>query len=633
MMTASPASLTYRVDGSSPDGGEAQPHAPHALLGSRQEDTVIWGRKWLERFGFRVSTAGTLDEAAVLLENDPPEVMVVDGSLRGPDAAPAWTAVRKLPGGADLPVLAICPNDKEARRAVAEGSTDVVSRPIEWQVLSRRAARLVEAHRTSRELAATRAELEGLRAKAGSDSTHDQAQPLDGLTGLPQRKAFEQVLDGALGGSRTGFTLAVLFLDLDRFKLINGTYGRLGGSQVLVQVGERLRACLRKRELLGPRRAGMATAAVARLAGDAFGMMVSPAGSREDVAPIAQAVLDAFTQPFLVDEAEVYVSASVGIAIAPADGTTAEELLQRAELAMADAGRRGGGAFRFYSRGLSDARQRSLKIDRLLRRTLERNELSVHYQPIIDSRSQRIVGAEALLRWQSPELGNVPPMEFIPVAEETGFMVEIGRWVLQTSCRALREWDEERLPHIRMATNVSLCQLTRGNLPQLVDEVLAETGVEPTRLELELSERGALRSDPEILRQLQALRRRGVRVSVDDFGTGDSAIAYLKRFPLDTLKVDQSFVAGALTDPDDAAITSAMIAMAHRLRLRVVAEGVEQQQQVDLLNRLECEEVQGFFFSPPVPAPAFRELLSANAKPARKSPAVWPELGTQEVTR
>jgi diguanylate cyclase (GGDEF)-like protein len=631
MMTASPASTAHRIDGSTSEGGEAR--APLALLASRQDDTVAWGRKWLERFGFRVSVAGSLDEAGAQLESDPPDVVVVDGSLRGADAAPAWTALRKLPGGAEVPVLAICANDKEARKAVSEGSTDVVSRPIEWQVLSRRAARLVDAYRTWRELQATRSELEGLRMRDRSESQGEHTIPLDALTGLPQRKAFEQVLESALAGSRNGFSLAVLFLDLDRFKLINGTYGRLGGSQVLVQVGERLRGCLRKRELLGPRRAGMATAAVARLGGDAFGMMVSPAGSREDVSPIAQAVLDALSDPFLVDEAEVYVSASLGIAIAPADGTTSEELLQRAELAMADAGRRGGGAFRFYSRGLSDARQRSLKIDRLLRRTLERNELSLHYQPIIDSRSHRIVGAEALLRWQSPELGNVPPMEFIPVAEETGFMVEIGRWVLLTACRQLRAWDDLRLPPIRMATNVSLCQITRVNLPQLVEEVLSETGVEPPRLELELSERGALRSDPEILRQLQALRRRGVRVSVDDFGTGDSAIAYLKRFPLDTLKVDQSFIAGALSDPDDAAITSAMIAMAHRLRLRVVAEGVERQQQVDMLNQLECEEIQGFFFSPPVPANAFRDMLAANAKPPRTSPAIWPELGNNGVSR
>ena len=203
----------------------------------------------------------------------------------------------------------------------------------------------------------------------------------------------------------------------------------------------------------------------------------------------------------------------------------------------------------------------------------------------------------------------MPPTEFIPVAEETGFMVDIGKWVLRMACRQLKAWLDEGLPRIRMATNVSLCQLTRGNLPELVDQALAEAGLDPSLLELELSERGVLRSDPETLRQLQAVRRRGVRVSVDDFGTGDSAIAYLKRFPLDTLKVDQSFVAGALTNQDDAAITSAMIAMAHHLRLRVVAEGVEGQKQFDLLDQMDCEEVQGFFFSPPVPAGEFRELL------------------------
>jgi EAL domain-containing protein (putative c-di-GMP-specific phosphodiesterase class I) len=270
-------------------------------------------------------------------------------------------------------------------------------------------------------------------------------------------------------------------------------------------------------------------------------------------------------------------------------------------------------------------------MDRLLRRTLERNELSLHYQPIVEARSRRIVGAEALLRWSSPELGEVPPVEFIPVAEETGFMVEIGRWVLLTACRQVRSWEAQGLPEIRIAVNVSLCQLTRGNVPQVAEEALFETGLDPRRLELELSERGALRSDPEILRQLQALRRRGIRVSVDDFGTGDSAIAYLKRFPLDTLKVDQSFIAGALSDPDDAAITSAMIAMAHRLRLRVVAEGVEDQRQVDMLNALECEEIQGFFFSKPLPAEAFRELLAAQ-RGARVTPP-WSDGERHEASR
>jgi diguanylate cyclase (GGDEF)-like protein len=607
-LTQAAAGAASRSTSSSFAGWETQ--APLAVLASRHAETLAWGQKWLERFGFKVAVARSLDEAEGFLRNGAPEIVIVDGSLRGPESAGAWAALRQLPGGQELPLLVICGSDAEARSALVEGSTDVVRKPLEWQLLSQRATRLVQAHRTASELAWARRELKNLGSNSAADTHGDPSSHLDGLTGLPQRRSFERVLESALSASQRGHSqLAVVFLDLDRFKLINGTYGRLGGSQVLVQVADRLRGCLRKRELLGPRRVGVATAAIARVGGDAFSLMVSPVGGRDEVAPIAQAVLDALSRPCAVSDDEVYVSASLGLAVAPADGATAEELLQRAELAMAEAGRRGGGAFRFYSRGLSDARERALKMDRLLRRTLEREELSLHYQPIVEARSRRIVGAEALLRWHSPELGDVPPTEFIPVAEETGFMVDIGKWVLRMACRQLKSWLDEGFPRMRMATNVSLCQLTRGNLPQLVDEALAEAGLEPSLLELELSERGVLRSDPETLRQLQTLRKRGVRVSVDDFGTGDSAIAYLKRFPLDTLKVDQSFVSGALTNPDDAAITSAMIAMAHRLRLRVVAEGVEGQRQFDLLEQMECEEVQGFFFSPPLPAEEFRQLL------------------------
>ena len=426
----------------------------------------------------------------------------------------------------------------------------------------------------------------------------------------------------------------MLFLDLDRFKkLINGTYGRLGGSQVLVQV-ERAAAraacasasCWVRGGPAWPRRGGP-------LGGDASGMMVSPAGSREDVSPIAQAVLDALSDPFLVDEAEVYVSASLGIAIAPADGTTSEELLQRAELAMADAGRRGGGAFRFYSRGLSDARQRSLKIDRLLRRTLERNELS-------STTSRSSTAQPPHRRRRGPAA-----LAVAGAGQRASHGVHPGRGRdgLHGGDRPLgpadrvppaRAWDDLRLPPIRMATNVSLCQITRGNLPQLVEEVLSETGVEPRGWSWSCPSAARSAPTPRSWRQLQALRRRGVRVSVDDFGTGDSAIAYPKRFPLDTLKVDQSFIAGALSDPDDAAITSAMIAMAHRLRLRVVAEGVERQQQVDMLNQLECEEIQGFFFSAAGTGPTRSATCSPRTRsrlaPARPSGR---SLGNNGVSR
>jgi diguanylate cyclase (GGDEF)-like protein len=609
-----PEALAIRAStpAETPSLGRWDGNAPLAVLASGQPEVLTSGKKWLERYGFKVAVASTLLQAAALLENASAELAVADSSLRGPEGLGAWAALRAMPGGTERLLLALCATDVETRSALLDGATDVVRKPLDWQLLSQRAVRLVQGQRTARELAGTRRELELLR-RPGTDAQGDPSASLDGLTGLPQRRAFERMLEGALAGSlRTGTPLAVVFLDLDRFKLTNGTYGRLGGSQVLVQVADRLRGCLRKRELLGPRRVGVATAAIARVGGDAFSLMVSPVGGRDDVAPIAQAVLDALSRPCAVGNDEVYVSASLGIAVAPEDGKTAEELLQRAEMAMAEAGRRGGGAYRFYSRSLVDARERALKMDRLLRRTLDREELSLLYQPIVQVRTRQIAGVEVLLRWTSPELGMVPPTEFIPAAEETGFMVDIGKWTLRSACRQLKAWVAEGLPRIRVATNVSLCQLVRGNLPQIVDEALAEAGLDPSLLELELSERGVLRSDPDILRQLHALRRRGVRISVDDFGTGDSAIAYLKRFPLDTLKVDQSFVAGALTNPDDAAITSAMIAMAHRLRLRVVAEGVERQEQFDLLEQMECEEVQGYFFAPPVPAEKFRSLLARS---------------------
>lgn len=584
---------------------------PVALLASAHADTLYWGRRWLERLGFQVSVATRHADVAERLRTAGVEIAIVDASLGSHEGLGPWAALRRVPGSADLPVLALCASDRESRRALLEGSTDVVRKPLEWPLLSQRAARMVQARRTRDELARTRSQLLGLQSSR-ADAGEGASGTLDPLTGLPQGRSFERTLDAVLSGNvRTGSEMAVLFMDIDRFKLVNETYGRRGGSQVLVQVAERLKACLRQRDLAGSR-PGLVTAAIGRLGGDAFSMMITPVGGRDDVAQIAARVLDALSGPFMLADTEVYLSASIGVALAPTDGTCTEELLQHAELAMAESRRRGGGVVRFYGRALSDARERSLKIDRLLRRTLERNELSLHYQPLIDARSQRIVGAEALLRWQHPELGNVPPMEFIPFAEETGFMVEIGRWVLSTACQQLRAWIDEGLPVIRMAINVSLCQLVRGNLPQVVDQALAEARLDASLLELELSERGALRSDPEILRQLQALRSRGVRISVDDFGTGDSAIAYLKRYPLDTLKVDQSFVKGSASDSDDAAITSAMVAVAHRLRLRVVAEGVETSEQLKLLRELGCEEVQGFLFAPAAPASAFRELLGRD---------------------
>jgi diguanylate cyclase (GGDEF)-like protein len=590
-----------------------EPEAPLAIVACRHVGTLSLAREWLVRTGFRVAAADSVEAATRLLGTAPPALALVDAALRTAQGASAWTAIRQAPGGGELPLLALCSSDREARLAILEGSTDVMRKPLDWPILSQRALRLASAHRVAQELAQMRSAREREAEARGEPRPGEAAGSLDPLTGLPNRKAYEQVLDDTLGANaRSGAALAVMVLDLDRFKLVNESYGRRRGSQILIEVAERLKGSLRGRELVGRRRVGLTTGAIARLGGDAFSIMVSPVAGGEEVRRAADAVLDALSAPFVLEDTEAYVSASLGVALAPADGASAEELVQHAELAMAEARRRGDGSCRFYSRELTDVRERALKIDRRLRRAFERDELRLHYQPLVETRSRRIVGAEALLRWTDGELGVVEPLEFIPVAEETGFMLEIGRWVLKTACRQLRAWLDDGAPAIRIATNVSLCQLLRGDLAQAVDEALAESGIDPGLLELELSERGALHGDPDVLRQLQLVRARGVRLSVDDFGTGDSAIAYLKKFPLDTLKIDRSFVAGASSNDDDAAIASAMIAMAHRLRLRVVAEGVEKPQELELLRELECEELQGFLFSPGVPAAEFRALLAGE---------------------
>jgi EAL domain-containing protein (putative c-di-GMP-specific phosphodiesterase class I) len=283
-------------------------------------------------------------------------------------------------------------------------------------------------------------------------------------------------------------------------------------------------------------------------------------------------------------------------------------MLQKAEVAASEAVEHGI-AMRFYGQSSHRLTERSRAITRLLPNALARGEFQLHYQPLVEDAAVRVSAAEALLRWESPELGMVPPSEFVPLAEEAALMVGIGSWVLRTAWRQVRAWRDEGLPPTRIAVNVSLCQLIRGDLAQLVRDVLGETGIDPSLLELELSERGVLRNDPEILRQLRAIRALGVGLAIDDFGTGNSAVAYLKQFPIDVLKIDQSFVRGVVSSSEDAAITSATIAMARQLGLRVVAEGVEQVGQRDFLRRNGCHEYQGFLFSPAVPPEAFAEML------------------------
>jgi len=601
---------------------EAAMSAPRlrALLVASDASVRKWGSRWLELAGLEATVISQFEPAPGPILPLDAEVAVVDACLPEVERLNLCQTLRG--GNLELPLILICAGDKEAHRALDAGVTDVVIKPVDWRAVSRRAAYMAAAFRSQRELERTRSLLEQTRQQIEQDRTRQAAQDTrDQLTGLPNRHAFEQALEKALASAaRSGGAVAVILLDLDRFKLLNESFGRYGGDAILQQVGQLLNTRLLSSDFIARHHVGLVTASVARRSGDEFILMLTHVDGRGEVAQLTQSLFEMLSHPFSVNDTETYISASAGIAIFPEDGKDADSLLLHAELALCDSKRRGGGAFRFYKDSKVSEKDRHLELDRLLRRSLERGELQLHYQPLVEFSSGAIVGAEALLRWNHPLLGQVSPREFIPVAELSGLMVPIGSWVLRSACRQLRAWLDQGLPPLRMAVNIALCQLQRGDLPAVVREVLQETELPPGLLELELSERGTLRGDPEILEQLIELKQIGVRLSVDDFGTGHSAIAYLKRFPLDTLKIDQSYVHDLDHDQEDAAIASAIVAMAQRLHLAVVAEGVELKGQFDVLNRCGCNEFQGFLFAPGLEADAFRNLVNQHRAGRRNTP-------------
>jgi EAL domain-containing protein (putative c-di-GMP-specific phosphodiesterase class I) len=350
---------------------------------------------------------------------------------------------------------------------------------------------------------------------------------------------------------------------------------------------------------------------VARLDGDLFGVLVTGLPSRAEAVKGIELLLDRCTASLAGTDSWFALSASAGAAIGPGDGRSASDLLVRADLALERA-KASGGVARFHDESNYLNLVEAGPISRCLSSAMSRNELYLEYQPFLDGRERRVCAAEALLRWKSSELGMISPGTFVPLAEESGLMVPIGTWVMATACRQLRSWMDEGLPPIRMSVNVSLCQLVRSDFVSVVRDIIEEARIEPHLLELELSERGALRSDPDILERLQHLKALGVRLALDDFGTGNSTIVYLKDFPIDIVKIDRSFISGVMNSAGDAAIASATIAMARELGLDIIAEGVEQRGQVDFLRLHGCDQYQGFLFSPAISPIAFGKLLASG---------------------
>jgi diguanylate cyclase (GGDEF)-like protein/PAS domain S-box-containing protein len=445
----------------------------------------------------------------------------------------------------------------------------------------------------------------------------------DSLTGLPNRVLFRDRLGQAMARARrSGAPMALMFLDLDQFKVINDSLGHHVGDQLLRHVADTLKQCLRNVDAVGRRAAGDGIT-VSRLGGDEFTVIAEGVASAEDAALIARRILDALEKPFRVLESELYVSASIGISMYPDDDTDLDGLIRHTDMAMYRSKAMGRATYSFYSHELSAEVAARLSLENSLRRALEQREFMLHYQPKIDLDTGRVTGVEALLRWHRPGHGLVPPDRFIGVLEESALILPVGAWVIRTACAELAAWDQAGLPPLTLAVNLSARQFRQPFLATFIVDTLRETAVAPDRLELELTER-VLMDDSEAsgnaLKQLAAL---GVRVAMDDFGTGHSSLSYLKRFSIDTLKIDRSFVSELPHDAEDCAIATAIVAMGHSLNMKVVAEGVESEAQAEFLESLGCDEIQGYLISRPLPADqlvAWLRERNEGSAPMRMAP-------------
>lgn len=429
----------------------------------------------------------------------------------------------------------------------------------------------------------------------------EQQANFDTLTGLANRSLLnDRLQQSILAAQRHGAQIAVAFIDLDRFKFVNDSLGHHYGDRLLKATAERLKNCVRECDT------------VARLGGDEFVLLITGERGEDALTHVMERVLLAVSQPWVIEAGEFNVTGSIGIAVYPADGQDAETLLKNADSAMYRAKESGGNSFHFFTNELNILITERLEMESKLRRALERQQFLLHYQPRVDLGSGRIIGAEALIRWHVPEQGMIPPGRFIPLAEETGLIVPIGRWVLKTACAQIKAWQRAGLPPIVVSVNVSARQFRHDNIVATVAEVLEEADLDPKYLEIELTESVVMHDAAKLAAMLDQLKRLGVQIAVDDFGTGYSSLSYLKRFPVDRLKVDRSFVQDIASDRDDATIVRTIIALGHNLGLKVVAEGVETEQQVKFLRQNHCDEMQGYYFGIPMSADEFQQLFAGR---------------------
>ena len=538
---------------------------------------------------FPVTCADRLSRGFEMLSSGKVDLLLLDLSL--PDSHGLETFAKVYAHSPKVPIIVLTGNDDHALAlaAVKAGAQDYLFKGrLDRELLVRSMQYSIERKRYQ----------EALEHHANYDA----------LTGLPNRNLLHDRLKQAVFAQRHAHPIAIAFVDLDHFKIINDSLGHTLGDKLLATIAERLHSTVRDGDT------------VARLGGDEFILVLNDQTKEDVIFRAMQRILNTVSAPMVIDGRELCITCSAGVSLYPQDGTDAETLLRNADAAMYQAKERGRNNFQFYTSEMNALVSERLALEHSLRRALERNELLLHYQPKVDLASGLIIGAEALVRWQHPEWGLIFPQRFIPIAEETGLIVPIGEWVLRTACMQNRRWQDAGLPPVTVSVNVSARQFRQPTLVKSVGQILSETGLRPEHLEMELTESMVMHNVEAAIAILKRLKDFGVRLSVDDFGTGHSSLSYLKRLPIDTLKIDQSFVnhIGHPYEPDDGVLARAIISLGHTLRLKVIAEGVETDAQLRFLKTHQCDEVQGYYFGKPMPAEEYAQTLAAQHLSNRK---------------
>jgi predicted signal transduction protein with EAL and GGDEF domain len=591
---------------------ETENHRQRAkiLVCDDDQNVRLLTRQCLESDDMEVVEAADGLEAIEVFVKERPDLVFLDVEMPGMTGLEVCQRIRKMPQGESIPIMIVTGSDD--RRSIDQGfeagATQYKTKPVNWSLLGRDVQYML---RASNAFNALKRQEDRLRYLAYYDP----------LTSLPNRRSFNEQLNRILKRSQRHDTnAALLFIDLDHFKRINDSIGHARGDRLLVEIAKRLTMELREDDAINYFTENSAEnqeldadtgTEIARLGGDEFTVVLSDVAKPGDIEIVAKRILNSLSKPISLQSHNPVVTPSIGIAMFPQDGTDPDTLVRNADTAMYVAKAEGRACYRFYDEEMNARAVEQLKMEEELRHAMRNDELELRYQPQVDTRTGSVVSMEALVRWKHPERGMVSPVEFIPVAESTGQIIELGEWVMGAVAKHCLEWDALGLNHFRVGVNISPLQFNQKNLPEWIADFLRQSGLPAERLELELTESAIMNDAETNIAKLAELKSLGLEVAVDDFGTGYSSLSYLKRFPIDTLKIDQSFVAD-LDSPDGAAIVDAILALSKTLNLRSIAEGIEDEHQLAYLVDKGCDLLQGYYFARPIYPEEVPDMLRQN---------------------